>query len=202
MKILYLNGPPECGKDHFANYVHANLDMFSTVMEFKHPSMIALEPLIGSLANYEQLKRSKEPIIEGGPDVREFMIRYSEDFMKKLFGRNIFGKLMASRIYSEVEDPNGLVLIPDCGFAEEVAECVSSIEAEHIVYRLHREGKTFEGDSRAYIGDRPNRGCSAVEYMTYVKPAYKQIEHGARIIDVNVPEGTEAFNALIEKLVK
>lgn len=79
--------------------------------------------------------------------IREAMIYISEVIMKPRFGDDYFGRVRANNI------PDNEVSIDDsCGFIEELPPLIEKVGSENILLmRIHREGYTFEGDSRSYI---------------------------------------------------
>lgn len=81
--------------------------------------------------------------------IREAMIYVSEIICKPRFGESYFGKARAASI------KEGEVIVDgSCGFVEELQPLIDRIGNENILLiRVHREGFTFEGDSRNYIPD-------------------------------------------------
>jgi hypothetical protein len=80
---------------------------------------------------------------------RKVQISLSEDWAKIIFGKDIFGQLAIKRLW---QCASNVVCCSDSGFAEEAWPLVKSIGAQNVLLvRIHRDGCTFDGDSRTYI---------------------------------------------------
>ena len=89
----------------------------------------------------------------GGMSPRQFMIFLSENFMKVVFGKDVFGKFSA-RLASSCNYVLGgeVYMFSDGGFAEEVNEVVKAVGAENVyVLQWSADGCSFKGDSRRYL---------------------------------------------------
>ena len=94
-----------------------------------------------------------------GVTVRQLLIDMSEKWMKPCYGKDIFGKIAAERVSEAMqlsdhfgEEPYDLYVFSDCGFDAEVHHVLKLFGNENaILIRLHRDGCTYEGDSRSYI---------------------------------------------------
>ena len=81
--------------------------------------------------------------------IREAMIYISEVVMKPRFGENYFGVARAKAIQE-----GEIAVDSSTGFEEELPPLIERLGQENILLiRVHREGATFEGDSRSYIPD-------------------------------------------------
>jgi len=80
-----------------------------------------------------------------GLSPRGFLIHTSENILKPIHGSDYFGKAI-------VEDApkDGIILVPDGGFISELKTLMMAGEY-HEVVQVHRNGCTFEGDSRDWI---------------------------------------------------
>ena len=89
----------------------------------------------------------------GGLSPRQFMIFLSENFMKVVFGKDVFGKFSARLASSCVYAAGGTVCVfSDGGFSEEVNEVVKTVGAENVyVLQWEAEGCSFDNDSRRYL---------------------------------------------------
>lgn len=103
-----------------------------------------------------ELCRLEDEAISGGvegntPSVREAMIAFSENYMKPLFGSEIFGRLCFARCCEQTQFYSSFI-IDDSGFADEAQYIVRRVGADncHLI-RLRRSGCNFSGDSRGYI---------------------------------------------------
>lgn len=153
-KVIILNGPAGCGKDTLAMAL-VEMGFAKGATSFKNPMFnIALAALGPDayhefLDGYDDRARKEKP--EGflnGLSRRQFMIAISEQFIKPVLGSDYFGKYLAENL----PDGDDVFVVSDGGFASEVAPIVAAGHDVRIV-RLHREGYTFEGDSRGYLYD-------------------------------------------------
>ncbi|EFW1287500.1 hypothetical protein F3F02_09775 [Shigella flexneri] len=99
------------------------------------------------LYNDREQKEKPQAILQG-KSPRQFMIWISEEVMKPAFGEQYFGNRMVEQVHEMYRDL--AVVISDGGFPEEINPLVKAGHEVHIC-RLHREGFTFDGDSRNYI---------------------------------------------------
>ena len=148
-KLIILNAPKGCGKDVAAEYL-ANMYNFHHV-EFKAP----VEELVKSFYSltekeHELLYRRENKEVPQSclmnKSIRDCYIHVSEDVIKPMFGKDVFGTLLANSL----ED--GVSVASDGGFTEEVGAVAEVVGAENIlIIQIHAEGKTFDGDSRDYL---------------------------------------------------
>ncbi|QJT70592.1 UNVERIFIED_ASMBLY: hypothetical protein SD1_64 [Shigella phage 2019SD1] len=99
------------------------------------------------LYNDREQKEKPQAILQG-KSPRQFMIWISEEVMKPAFGEQYFGNRMVEQVHEMYRDL--AVVISDGGFTEEIKPLIKAGHEVHIC-RLHREGFTFDGDSRNYI---------------------------------------------------
>lgn len=151
-KVVIFNGPPGSGKDTLAAMLY---QMYGTGWRsFKEPlNEIAMAMSGASWAVWNEWtsRELKElPRVElGGLSPRHFLIKISEEWTKPLFGGSHFGKIAARNAARTDSD---VVVFSDGGFDDEILPLIDKFGADNvIVVRLHREGFTFEGDSRDYI---------------------------------------------------
>lgn len=165
MKLILLNGAPRVGKDHAARFIQRALpdhypfvvfDRMSMPIKLAFAAMIAADiDEYGDVDGYERDKEKVIPLL--GVSYRQWQIDFSEKFMKPLYGNAIFAKLFLSRIEALAqEEPNAIVVVPDCGFQIEVDHVASEFPTEDIaLFRLLRDHCTFDGDSRQYVAPAP-----------------------------------------------
>jgi hypothetical protein len=81
--------------------------------------------------------------------IREAMIYVSEVICKPRFGDDFFGRARAAKLIPQ------LTYIDDsCGFVEELPPLIERVGQDNILLiRIHRDGCTFDGDSRKLISD-------------------------------------------------
>lgn len=168
-KFLFINGPagsgkstlasllcssqPACWRESFAEPIR---DMIRTVFFPNDGPLWEQTPDLrdGAVKKRNMLELAGLELTDGNaldPLVRGTMIAFSEDFMKKLFGPQIFGQLLVSRC-REQELFYSTFVIDDSGFPQEASYVISQHGASSCaLIRLHRDGHSFAGDSRGYI---------------------------------------------------
>lgn len=83
--------------------------------------------------------------------VREAMIYVSEVLIKPRFGEEYFGKSRMLRMLTDGYG-EGIYVDGSAAFVDELAPLIGELGQPNILLiRIHREGYTFEGDSRSYI---------------------------------------------------
>lgn len=150
---VILNAPPNAGKDVAA--IHMSDTLGYNHLEFKDALRDAVceqagisRELLDELSTRENKDKVHDVFKIEGKSVttRQYYIYISEEVYKPLFGKSYFGDKSASKIVE------GVNIFSDGGFIEElqpVVECSDVL----IFIRIHRDGCTFEGDSRRYIED-------------------------------------------------
>lgn len=156
-KIIMLNGAPSSGKDTIAK-------LFSEKFGFHHMEIKAelfnialklsgIRPTIWYDRYNDRENNLKEKPWDrlGGLSQREFLIRISEDWMKPVFGSDVFGVKAANAVKYETS-PNGNAIFSDSGFQVELDAMVREFGEDNVLLvRLHRNGYSFDGDSRGYL---------------------------------------------------
>jgi len=149
-KIILLNGPAKSGKDtiggqlQFESPAHYALGKFAQPIRLWIQSTLRITPLM-----LEREKDSPQELLSN-MTIREAMIAYSEKFIKPLFGVDWFGKRLRHEFVGPTNAKIGVVT--DSGFATEAQVLIDWFGAKNVfLVRLHREGTSFEGDSRGYI---------------------------------------------------
>lgn len=156
-KIILLNGPPGCGKDTAAQAIVLNTVYGGRHMKFATPLKEGTHAMYGMVGahrdHFEAVKDMPRPEFFGQTP-RQAYIKASEEWMKPSFGKDIYTKLAIQAIKKE---PHGrLFVFSDCGFREEVLPLIEWARPENVLLiRLHREGCTFDGDSREYVEELP-----------------------------------------------
>lgn len=148
LKVIVLNGPPGSGKDTIASMLPLKH------LEVKEPlfrqalALSCIDPdEWWNRYNDRELKELPWDKL-GGLSIREFMIKISEEYVKPIFGEDFYG-IEAGR--SATKSEIGAVF-SDGGFQEEFDTICDYIGPENVLLvRLHRDGCTFEGDSRSYL---------------------------------------------------
>lgn len=159
-KIFFFNGPPRCGKDTAAIYTinrftpvdftprqEIKFDRFAMPIKRAFAGMTASD--IDRFGNCEPWESTKGDVIPWlGVSYRQWQIDFSEKYLKG-YGQDIFARLFVQR--NESARARAIV-VPDSGFAEEVAPVAEHFGVENILLlRIHRPGFDFTGDSRSYL---------------------------------------------------
>lgn len=156
-KIILFNGPPRSGKDTATDFAMKHLGKRGIHYRFAAPLKDATHALFGLKVSREHFDQCKNvpSVLFQGMSPREAYIWMSEEVVKPKFGRDFFAKVavhsIAERII-ESKKTDGIVVISDCGFAEEVELLIEVFGQENVtVVHLKREGTDFTNDSRNYI---------------------------------------------------
>lgn len=159
-KIIFLNGPPGSGKDIIARHLYV---LGGRHRKFADPLKQAARGMFGvSDALWKVLEKEGSQAEKNMPreeffelSWREILIWLSEDCMKPKFGRDIFGELASQRLANEnftVRSDVAFTVFSDCGFTDEVRVVSERFGPQNCqVWRIHRPGTSYEGDSRGYI---------------------------------------------------
>lgn len=161
MNFILFNGPPRSGKDTAAkiafDYVATKSNLLANWEKFSYPNkrmfatmMQAHLDLWGNVSPYEEKKGEEIPLL--GVSYRQWQIDVSEKFMKPLYGKDIFGRLLLDRCRRAEKEIDGaffpIFIVSDCGFQIEV----DTLKDHNVLlFRMHRDGCTFEGDSRQWV---------------------------------------------------
>lgn len=175
-KVILFNGAPNSGKDASASILK-EIFGFGAIHAFKDELYKAtakhydvdLDQFV-TMARDRILKEAKTRLLvdnkgktllarivsfvmnlfsNQGVSPRQALIHVSENLIKPVHGNDFFGKQLANTINLSKEE---YFFIPDSGFIDELRPLV---EAGHEVYvvRIHRDGCTFQNDSRSYMTD-------------------------------------------------
>lgn len=159
-RFTFINGPAGSGKSSLAKALAFEDDNL-WVEGFAEPIRAAIQatffpddgPMPARDYKDEMVKSAEFPFqTPTGPiTFRQAMISFSEDWMKKKFGEDIFGRLAFSRCV-EQEYFYDRFVFDDSGFTAEATPIITHASPENcLLIRLEREGKNFKGDSRGYI---------------------------------------------------
>lgn len=177
LKVILLNGPPRSGKDTLGNMLRernlASGENRVVLEKFAEPIKRHFAASWG--VSLEWIEANKDrPFMEGSTTtVRQMLIAYSENYLKPLLGKNIFGRLLCARIgadqsgilasiYAKTNTSDDVVVITDSGFSAE-AQVVIDAGYDVRLIRLHRTGCDFTGDSRSYLGAQDLSGLDSTQ---------------------------------------
>lgn len=147
--VIFLNGPPRCGKDTLADKIKAIIPSKIAHLKFAEEVKKGTHEYFGCPKDipadyYENVKDEPLDIFEGKTP-REAYIWYSEEYMKPKHGKDIFGRLLAGKINTQKED---IIVISDSGFIEEFYP-VSELN-DFTLVKIIRNSLNFAKDSRSY----------------------------------------------------
>lgn len=153
--IIILNAPPGAGKDTIQLAI-ADLHEVSQ-LSFKKPMFAMAKAMLGDLgfaefmSAYNNRNRKDKPMeLLNGLSPRNFMIWLSEDVIKPQFGDKHFGNLLYDDFIMHENDGYYVGVVSDGGFDSETIALIETGVPVRL-FRLHREGFTFAGDSRDYV---------------------------------------------------
>ena len=142
--IIFLNGPPGCGKDTVGR-----------ILERDHGAILykVAAPLRAALCGLLGIEDTEVELVKGGRFTtgatgRDLMIGISEDVVKPLLGHDWFGRKCGRQI---AQDAPALAVVTDAGFRNEVAACMAAADMPASVWRIQRPGCSFAGDSRGWV---------------------------------------------------
>ena len=128
--LIFVNGKPRSGKDTVGKAI-LNRVRWGKIVKMTEPIDRAFQATFNlSDDEFATLREDlKDAAVEVLPGLlpftlREWYIRFSEDFMKGLTGDGCFGAMAARGIWEAVR--NGIVVVTDCGFNEEVAAIMAA----------------------------------------------------------------------------
>lgn len=108
---------------------------------------------------FDDVKGEPQDIL-GGKTWRDMYIHYSEHVIKPLHGKEWFGEQFVRAV-----ERCGVatIVVPDSGFIEEAERVVREYGPDNVaLFRIHRDGIDFTGDSRSYI-DLQHVGVTGVD---------------------------------------
>lgn len=160
-KLIALNGPPRSGKDTVAHALMRNGADFGKSHRFMHRKFAdALKDTVHYFLGYGYKEEDKENVsLYGGSTHRQLYIGLSELWAKPLLGDGIFGRIFTERAlqWSNSSSKQCIFIASDSGFASEFDVVSREIGRDNcIVAEVHREGYTFDGDSRSYWCENPD----------------------------------------------
>lgn len=156
--VIFLNGPPGCGKDFAGRLIaeHApgrvHLDKFARYLKEATHALYGIF-IHGRPAPHDWFEsRKDQPASElFGLTPRQAYIAVSETYMKVQHGDRIFGELALRNIRLEAPAAD-LVVITDSGFRGEAEVLVEHFGGENcLMIHLERSECSFDKDSRGRV---------------------------------------------------
>ena len=150
-KIIFLNGPPSCGKDTIANYMVHNYNAVN--LKYAQPLRDITCALFGIKDSQIDARKNK-PIdeLKSGYRIRDFMIDVSEQIIKPNLDQDWFANNLLSKIKTKYYDER-LLVISDLGFERECDIVYNSLKTYYTfeLWKISRNGTDFSNDSRVYV---------------------------------------------------
>lgn len=164
MKIVLINAAPRAGKDTLAKEIQficaggAEIHKFADELKgMTHRLYATLDAsnagdyLLREPSDYFEECKDRPRLEFLGITPRQAYIGVSELLMKPLFGKDIFGRILADKV-AAFEGSVDVVLVSDSGFAEEARVLVDRFGAQNVyLVRLLRPGTSFANDSRSHL---------------------------------------------------
>ena len=150
--IIFINGPPGSGKDEAADIIRRRVHRSVTV-RLSSPLKRGLQELLGlDFQEWNEMLRQgnkDKPItFHSNVTTRQALIKLSEEYLKPIFGKDIFGQIAVRKM-------RGLAAshyILDIGFNEELVPILDKYSRGNCrLLRLSRPGCSFDNDSRYYV---------------------------------------------------
>jgi hypothetical protein len=154
-KLILFNGPRHSGKDTAALHCEKTFGAYHFKMSGPIKAAIrAMFELCQDEVDYLELVKVVDSSLMLGNSYVNTQISFSEDWAKQFFGIDVFGKLAERHIRKAFETypDQKLFVCSDSGFDHEALPLIDVFGRENVLLvKIHREGKTFDGDSRSYI---------------------------------------------------
>ena len=168
IKIIWLNGPPQCGKDTAARIIQNKFKSRCYHSKLAAPIENSIRNLFKYLPDktWKILREENKDLISSelfNKSLREIFISFSEDWAKTVFGKGVFGELALRNLINILEQsPNiDLIVFSDSGFIQEIEPIVKKFGvSNNLLVRIHRDGYTFNNDSRSYLS---NTGINEID---------------------------------------
>lgn len=190
---IIFNGPPSTGKTDLCDALLRHFgDGIVRHQQFKHQLFYAVCEHYGIsyselMLNYTEEKKNIPLEVLENQSPRQAMIFVSENIIKPRYGRDYFGQQAAKSI-----EEGRINVFSDGGFVEEMKPVYDASD-HFLIVQLYRDGCTFEGDSRSYIGT-PN--------LSYGKGNPEDYQYERRIMNTVFPcisyYNNQTFDHMIE----
>ena len=148
--VIFINGPKRSGKDTLANYL---------VETFRGVGFVQASRFLKEQTNalygcphlpwdwWEDTKDVPNDTFEG-MSPRQAWIDVSERRTKPIHGKEFYGNL----VVGHMRQHSARAWISDCGYEDEAAPILRAFGSDRCrLVRIHRDGHSFDGDSRTFI---------------------------------------------------
>lgn len=119
--VICINAPPGSGKDYLGDKIISSLGGLAVKEKMAAPIEWAIKNAFqfdDEMWQYLREEGKEGPIVpSSSTTLRQAMISFSEDHMKPMFGKDIFGRLLAERAIHYIRyNDQPVVVVTDCGF--------------------------------------------------------------------------------------
>jgi len=154
---IILNAPSNAGKDfiaeHFSQYGMSHKEFKGSLFNIARTVANISKPEWDHLYHRDRKEVKTSKLFGRSP--REHMIHTSEVLIKPVYGKDYFGNALLNSLDDNIN------IISDGGFKEEMQVLIDGLGIDRVLLiRIHRDGCSFENDSRDYIYDL---GCIAID---------------------------------------
>ncbi len=162
-KVIFLNGPPGCGKDTLADYMckhNAGLMhcKFAWPLKRAVPAFFGLTESEWRMLETHHKDENMPELLGYSP--RHLQISMSEDWMKPFIAKDGFGCILAEWMGRMIEQKAGNLwhegssgfVISDSGFVQEAYPVVAKFGHKNcLLIQIRRKGCSYKNDSRSFI---------------------------------------------------
>ena len=155
-QVVFMNGPPRSGKDLAGLFITEEIPS-ARELKMSEPLKMCVSTLFGvsfaDVRRWEAHGNTEKEMPQAqlhNMSWREALIWMSESCVKPRLGETFFGDTMVRRL----QEPTSTTLsvITDVGFQDEVMPIITTCGVANChLFRLHRDGCVYAGDSRGYL---------------------------------------------------
>ena len=147
MKIIILNGPKSCGKDHAARAIEQYFGSeLCPHLKFSQPLKNIVASILG--LNVADLENVKEKEIFKGMSYRDMQI-FTFQQLAKVFGEDWLGRVTANQL---IDNEVQFAIFSDGGRQADITHILRTVGPQNVmIVQIMREGCDFTGDIRSYI---------------------------------------------------
>lgn len=148
-KIIFLNGPPGCGKDTIANLL---------VEKYNGVNLKFAQPLRNAICGLFDISDDELDIVKNNHidnsyyRIRDVMIDIGENIIKSKISRDWFGTALLNNIKKYHANVD-LIVVSDLGFIREFEVIYTDLKNLYDIelWKIYRPNTSFLNDSRNYI---------------------------------------------------
>jgi hypothetical protein len=152
-KVIILNGPPHSGKDHASKVITSEYKEYVEVRSSRFIKRAVHQAYGLNIPDeYFSAGSMKDTPQDAffGRIPRDVYIEFSEAYMKRQYGQDIFGRIMGRHLVRLGHHVKFSII--GMGFVEEVQAVVKHFLPENcLIMQLESPGMDWQNDSRSYI---------------------------------------------------